>query len=46
MALTGAGGGAAYRPREYQLEMLDASRKENIIVAVCLFTRVLITMKC
>ncbi|KAJ6091607.1 hypothetical protein N7467_003576 [Penicillium canescens] len=34
MALTGAGGGAAYRPREYQLEMLDASRKENIIIAM------------
>ncbi|KAJ6076167.1 hypothetical protein N7499_008148 [Penicillium canescens] len=28
------GGGAAYRPREYQLEMLDASRKENIIIAM------------
>jgi hypothetical protein len=26
---------AAYRSRGYQLEMLDASRKENIIVAVC-----------
>ena len=23
-----------YRPREYQLEMLEASMKENIIVAV------------
>jgi hypothetical protein len=27
--------GAAYRSRGYQLEMLEASRKENIIVAVC-----------
>ncbi|KAJ5101267.1 hypothetical protein NUU61_003489 [Penicillium alfredii] len=26
--------GAAYRPREYQLEMLEASRKQNIIVAM------------
>lgn len=25
----------AYRPREYQLEMLEASLRENIIVAVC-----------
>jgi hypothetical protein len=25
-----------YRPRGYQLEMLDASMKQNIIVAVCL----------
>ncbi|KAJ5301638.1 hypothetical protein N7508_006501 [Penicillium antarcticum] len=33
MALMGVGSGAAYRPREYQLEMLEASRKENIIVA-------------
>lgn len=29
--------GAAYRSRGYQLEMLEASRKENIIVAVCFF---------
>lgn len=26
---------AAYSLRNYQLEMLDASMKENIIVAVC-----------
>jgi hypothetical protein len=26
---------AAYQPRNYQLEMLEASMKENIIVAVC-----------
>lgn len=25
----------AYRPRGYQLEMLEASLKENVIVAVC-----------
>lgn len=25
---------SAYRPRNYQLEMLEASMKENIIVAV------------
>ncbi|KAH1508775.1 hypothetical protein KXX06_007729, partial [Aspergillus fumigatus] len=24
-----------YQPRNYQLEMLEASMKENIIVAVC-----------
>lgn len=30
-----AGDGAGYRPRNYQLEMLDASMKKNIIVAVC-----------
>lgn len=27
----------AYRSRGYQLEMLEASCKENIIVAVCRF---------
>lgn len=27
--------GTAYRPRGYQLEMLEASRQQNIIVAVC-----------
>jgi hypothetical protein len=32
--------GAAYRSRGYQLEMLEASRKENIIVAVCPFLRI------
>ena len=37
MALTGLVGSieAAYRSRGYQLEMLEASRMENIIVAVC-----------
>lgn len=30
-----AGDGVGYRPRNYQLEMLEASMKENIIVAVC-----------
>lgn len=25
----------AYRPRGYQLEMLEASLKQNVIVAVC-----------
>lgn len=29
--------GAAYRSRGYQLEMLEASHKGNIIVAVCFF---------
>lgn len=29
--------GAAYRSRGYQLEMLEASRKQNIIVAVSYF---------
>ena len=28
---------SAYRSRGYQLEMLEASRKENIIVAACFF---------
>lgn len=27
--------GTAYRPRDYQLEMLEASRQQNIIVAAC-----------
>lgn len=27
--------GTAYRPRGYQLEMLEASRQQNVIVAVC-----------
>lgn len=27
--------GAAYRPRGYQLEMLEKSQQQNIIVAVC-----------
>lgn len=27
-------GGTAFRPRGYQLEMLEASRQQNIIVAV------------
>jgi hypothetical protein len=27
-----------FRPRGYQLEMLDASMKQNIIVAVCPIT--------
>lgn len=26
---------AGYRPRGYQLEMLEASQQQNIIVAVC-----------
>jgi hypothetical protein len=26
---------SAYQPRNYQLEMLEASMKENIIVAAC-----------
>ena len=25
----------AYQPRDYQLEMLDASMRQNIIVSVC-----------
>lgn len=29
-----AGGLVTYRPRNYQLEMLGASMKENIIIAV------------
>lgn len=29
--------GASYRPRSYQLEMLEASLQQNIIVAVGLF---------
>lgn len=32
---------AAYRSRNYQLEMLEASMKENIIVAVGIFYAVL-----
>lgn len=28
------GNGTTYRPRGYQLEMLEASRQQNIIVAV------------
>lgn len=31
--------GAPYRSRGYQLEMLEASCKENIIVAVSFFPR-------
>ncbi|CAI7616954.1 unnamed protein product [Penicillium glandicola] len=34
MGSTGPSSDAAYRSRGYQLEMLDASRKENIIVAM------------
>ncbi|KAJ5771064.1 uncharacterized protein N7511_003115 [Penicillium nucicola] len=34
MASVAVSGSVAYRPREYQLEMLAASRKENIIVAM------------
>ena len=29
--------GSSYRPRGYQLEMLEASRQQNIIVAVSRF---------
>lgn len=30
-----ANGMASYKPRGYQLEMLEASEQQNIIVAVC-----------
>jgi hypothetical protein len=38
-------GDSAYRPRQYQVEMFEASRRGNIIVAVCLFTQAVMTMK-
>lgn len=37
--------GAAYRSRGYQLEMLEASRKENIIVAVRFFLLLFSSMR-
>ena len=39
MALMDVGSQPVYRSRGYQLEMLEASQKENIIVAVCFAAR-------
>lgn len=36
--------GSSYRPRGYQLEMLEASRHQNIIVAVCSFIPLMISL--
>jgi hypothetical protein len=38
------GNSSSYRPRGYQLEMLEASRHQNIIVAVCSFIPLMISL--